>query len=56
METAQKNLTDLYKTTQNQLISATSKFICDTILTNINNGSRYYSIMADDATNVSNKE
>jgi hypothetical protein len=56
LETAQKNLTYLSKTTQNQLISATSKFIRDTILTNINMGSRYYSIMADEATDISNKE
>ena len=56
LETASKNLTYLSKTTQNQLISATSKFIRDTILKNIINGSRYYSIMVDEATDISNKE
>ena len=56
IETADKNMTYLSKTTQNQLISATSKFIRNAILTNINNGSRFYSIMADEATDISNKE
>ena len=41
---------------KNQIYLSTSKFIRDTILTNINNGSRYYSIMADEATDISNKE
>ena len=54
-------MTYLSKTTQNQLISATSiiiiiSIIRNAILTNINNGSRFYSIMADEATDISNKE
>ena len=56
IERADKNMTYLSKTNQNQLIGATSKFIRNAILTNINNGSRFYSIMVDEATDVSNKE
>ena len=56
IERADKNMTYLSKTNQNQLIGATSKFIRNAILTNINNGSRFYSIMADEATDISNKE
>ena len=56
LEIMKRNETYLSKTTQNQLIEATAKFIRENIINDINTGSRFYSILADEAADIANKE
>ena len=56
LENMKRNETYLSKTTQNQLIEACAKFIRENIINDINTGSRFYSILADEAADISNKE
>ena len=51
-ENMKRNETYLSKTTQNQLIEATAKFIRENIMNDINTVSRFYSILADEAADI----
>ena len=52
LEIMKRNETYLSKTTQNQLIEATAKFIRENIMNDINTVSRFYSILADEAADI----
>ena len=55
-ETASRNATYVSKTIQNEMITTAGKYIKDQLLSAEIRASKYFSVIADEATDVSNKE